>query len=299
MKKVHGIEHHENLTIRFARIHRSFVSNESFPSMSNALTLAENAEFGKHVIASRDINIGEMLMAASAFASVEYVSCIGQCCFECGKTGNENIRCDHCINVWFCSERCSLSQTHREKCNTMFSKDDCKMVRLVTEIIRVAVDAVVDLKPFMEFAHGILNDTQESNPPSRKYRPPYSLYAEMLQLKAKPEEHHRRIADCALKYVKQLPKLKSQNDHFGRLLFHMAYRHTTTLSLNTFSEQEAISKGALLHRYSIFDALSRLNHSCHPNLSSWIDDDDITYCTAARAIKKGEQVFITYLGDIE
>lgn len=63
------------------------------------------------------------------------------------------------------------------------------------------------------------------------------LYGEMLQLKAKPEENHRWIAERALKYVKQLPKLKSHEQNIDWVI----YRHTTTLDLKQKSPKVELS----------------------------------------------------------
>lgn len=52
-------------------------------------------------------------------------------------------------------------------------------------------------------------------------------------------------------------------------------------------------------RYYVFDAFSRFNHSCDPNLDQYLDDDDVTYCIANRQITKGDQLYINYLGDMK
>lgn len=234
----------------------NFESDESFPCMSNAVTQAENKKFGKHLIVSRDVNDGEVLIAASAFASIEYVSCIGECCFKCGKTENcKLIQCTHCIDVWFCSHICSLDKIHRRRCNTTYTQDDCKSLRLVIEIINVAFNSVADVKSLLDFCCGILFHNKKS----KNCVPPFAQYGEILQLKGKSSNNGYLIAKRALKYVKLLPQFNSLND-IDRSLFHLIYRHATCLEYNTFLEKTIATKGGAVYRFSIYDILSRLNH---------------------------------------
>lgn len=88
---------------------------------------------------------------------------------------------------------------------------------------------------------------------------------------------------------------KSQN--LQRLLFNLAYRHTTTIQLNMFSEVSKVTSGGISTRFNVYDILSRYNHSCVPNIHHMIDEDETTCCITVRPIKKGEQLFIDYLVD--
>lgn len=117
---------------------QAFQTNQSFPTIVDAIQVKETVTFGKQLVAKKDITVGNIVMVSTAFASVEYLSSIrDSSCFQCGKqfVAAKEIRCPHCINVRFCSRKCSLSRVHRIKCNQMFNQDDCETVRLVLEII--------------------------------------------------------------------------------------------------------------------------------------------------------------------
>lgn len=263
--------------------------------MANVFELKENHTFGKHIIAKCDINVGDEVLVTAAFASIQYLTCSGSGCFNCGKVANKKIQCPHCINVHFCSERCSLNQVHRKKCNPIFSHADCEIVRLVTEIIMVALIQAPDAKTLLELGRDIV--LSRSKP--QNIQAPYSQYCELLQLKGNSEKKHILTARRAVKYV-----ISSQIDlnnvaDLERTLFHLAYRHGICIEPNSFSEETAVSKGGISTRLALHDILSRFNHSCIPNLEHFIDENDVTHCVAIYPIKKGDQMFINYLGKLE
>lgn len=219
-------------------------------------------------------------MISSAYASTEYLKSHANSCFQCGKQ-TKRIQCQYCFNVFFCSKKCASNRVHRKNCNKMFNQSDCGTVRLVTEIINTASNAISDMNIFFEFCAGIFNKK------TKDCQPPYSQYGEILQLKGKAEQQHVSIAKRAVKCVKCLPQFSSIStaDH-DRILFYLAYQHTTTIAMNSFSENIELTEGGILKRFSIHDILSRINHSCAPNLHHCIDDKDVIHCIVVRPIKK-------------
>lgn len=79
----------------------------------------------------------------------------------------------------------------------------------------------------------------------------------------------------------------------------MALRHAASIELNSFSEKFVVSEGGICTRFTIYDVISRVNHSCAPNLHHFIDDNNIMHCVAIRPIKRGEQLFINYLTGLD
>lgn len=269
---------------------------KSFPCMVDALKLKENITFGKHIVATNDIDVGKTVLISPAYASIEYVSSRPDSCFQCGGFLSNRIQCQYCIDVYFCSTKCSLSRDHRMNCNKKFNQSDCKTVRLVTKIIDIASKSISDVNIFLEFCKGILLNNKKT----KDCKPPFSQYGEILQLKGIAEKNHVSIAKRVVNCVKSLPQFSSFNSaECDRTLFYVAYQHTTTIALNTFSEETVLTKGGIFTRFSIHDILSRVNHSCAPNLHHCIDDNNITYCVVIRPIKEGDQLFINYLGEMK
>lgn len=267
-------------------------ADTTFPSMSKILSRKENQTFGKHIVANADINVGKMVIAAHPFASIEYLSCTGPGCFVCGKASEFKIKCSHCIDIWFCSNRCRANKLHQTKCDRRFQSCDCQIIRLTTEMITVACNLIGDIMTLLEFCSGILF----TNKNHMKCQPPFSHYGEILNLKGQENLVKSSIARRAVKHVMQLPKMGalSPSDYQKRILFSMAYRHANCIALNAFSEDVAWTDGGTCTRFYIFDIISRINHSCDPNIDHFLDDDDVTYFIANRHIKEGEQLFVNY-----
>lgn len=271
----------------------SFEADKAFPCMTNKISVKENNKFGKHLVAKSNIEVGQTVMSATAFAAIEYISSVNSSCFHCGKVKNSSfIRCPHCIDVYFCSEQCSFNTFHRAKCNIKFNHDDNEVVRLVIEIITVAYRAIQNVDTFVDFCSGILF----FNKKSKNLRAPYSHYAEMLQLNGNVKDEHSAIARRVVKLITMLPSFKSfKTQELQRLLFNLAYQHATTIRINAFSEDFEVSKGGVLTSFYIFDVLSRFNHSCEPNIRHMLDGDYSISCIATNPIKSGDQLFINYV----
>lgn len=276
----------------------SFEADDAFPYMAKVISKKENIRFGKHLIANNNIEVGDCIIAAPPFANIEYLVCTGLGCFQCGKITKRKIQCPNCIDVWFCSNRCKKCIIHQQKCDPMFKSSDCRIVRLATQMIITACNGVGDTTSLLDFCRGLIFLNKKSN----KCHPPYSQYAEILSLKGRPNDVNSTIARRVVKYVMQHPQFESvslNSEEQKRILFSLAYRHANSIPVNSFDEEVKCSKGGACVGVSMFDMLSRFNHSCKANLDHYIDDDNITYCVAARPIKAGEQLFINYLGDIE
>lgn len=271
-----------------------FVADESFPCMANILSMKEDEEFGKHIVADCAIDLGKVVLATLPFASIEYLTSTGAGCFICGKSLNCNfIECPHCVNVHFCSKRCSMSEIHKSKCNHIFKKSDCHIVRLAFAMISVALDSVSNIETMLDFCRGILFF---ENKTKKCCRPPFSQYKEIIRLKGKSEEEHFSIAKRVCKYVMMSPKFRSHRPaDFERIIYHLAVRHAACIQLNSFSEKFDVSEGGICTRLYIYDIFSRINHSCAANLHHYIDDNGIMSCIVIRPIKKGDQLFINYL----
>lgn len=131
----------------------------------------------------------------------------------------------------------------------------------------------------------------------RQCKPPYSTYGEILQLERCEKDEHFEIAHRAKKYILKLPQLLSFNrPDLPRIVFYLAYRHATSLEHYLFIIKSNVNYG-ICTRYSIYDVLSRFNHSCDPNIDHTIDEEGFISCTTNKPIKKGEQIFMNYLGD--
>lgn len=263
---------------------------------SEAITIIKNTIFGTHIIANRDINVGEVILKIEPFATIEIISLINSQCFTCGKVPNapkERFQCLKCINLFFCSRRCSLTDQHSSRCNSMFTHRDCHITRLVVEIISVAVQKFPDMNTFLEFCCSILFGDREFCCTQ------YSQYVEIVSLKGNKDAKYMSIAHQVVKSLIRHPpfKLFEYNKPTYRILFNLALRHCSTIEINSFSDEEEVGGSGILSSFRLYGVLSLFNHSCTPNVEHYVDEENknITKCITTCEVKKGNQLFISYI----
>lgn len=261
---------------------------------SKLLSIAKNDTFGKHVIARANIEANTLLCVSKEFASIHCIESIGSTCLVCGKPKDKKFYCSSCMDVYFCSEECSRNQIHERVCNRTFLQSDCYQTRLAVEIIQRAFSLSTP-EEVIRFA----NDTLFKKAENQTCQPLFYEYVEMLKLKGlicqsnELTKKMKRVVDCIL----SLPKVAESNTSRHALNI-LASRHLATIDINSFSEEFSILKGKCT-RYSMHPMLSRINHSCAPNVEHFYDDNNAIRCVTTRLIKTGEQIFISYLGEME
>lgn len=93
-----------------------------------------------------------------------------------------------------------------------------------------------------------------------------------------------------------LPRVKRlfNTERKQMFLLHLTLHHLTVIPQNVFY-QEKFHQDWISSRY-IYDVLSLINHSCVPNVFNLSTFNEIGYGVTLRPIRKGEQIFINYLG---
>lgn len=125
----------------------------------------------------------------------------------------------------------------------------------------------------------------------------FPQYAEIIRLKKQDQIGHTKIARRVAHLI--LENFHANTIAVQRSLFSIALNHANSLELNEFSEDQVVGKGGSTKRYYIYDLISRFNHSCQPNIETYLNSDDELVCVAAHQILEGEQLFISYLGNAE
>lgn len=155
-KTFSGLKHRSVSSSSASSSLKNSEADEVFPCMAKVLTMKENKIFGKHIVANSDIDVREIVVAAPAFATIDYLIHNNDSgCFQCGKKSKSKIQCPHCIDVWFCNDRCKANRIHRNKCDRTFKSSDCSIIRLMTQMITVACKSVDDITTLLEFCRGI------------------------------------------------------------------------------------------------------------------------------------------------
>lgn len=90
-----------------------------FPCASDAIDVNYSEKFGRHVVATRDIEVGEVLVVERPYLKLIDTDNAHSFCCHCLKFMWNSIACDCCANILYCSEDCkkiSWNQYHRYEC---------------------------------------------------------------------------------------------------------------------------------------------------------------------------------------
>ena len=156
----------------------------------------------------------------------------------------------------------------------------------------VAIDIFPNIESLIAFVEEAISGMGYEEVPKTSRDAP-SQYHIFLRLTPsfKPKNMHR--AHWAFKCINHMPQVMCFFDTAAkqRFLMHLVLHHTMVIPKNAFGNQGQCTSE------DIYDVLSLTNHSCAPNLEHFTAGNRYYYQTV-RPIKKDEQVFISYLGEL-
>lgn len=96
-------------------------ANAKVPSVIQDIHLEENKQFGRHLIADVDLQVGDVICIESAFVNcLEPMKRFERCTFCLEEVSHLLFPCSHCTNAMFCSRACEKSaweSFHRDECD--------------------------------------------------------------------------------------------------------------------------------------------------------------------------------------
>lgn len=274
----------------------SFPPSEKFPGLANILDDQTNDEFGKHIVATCDIDVGKVIMVEDVYAFGADFKCEGVC-KTCTKRDMNFIPCPHCADIMFCSGKCMESNNmHKLYCGALYNRHHRAM--LTVETILVAVNAIPNVELLMKFVEkalatrGFDSPECESND-QKKYRLFLKLFAQPIGLNAV-----RMDIFAAFKLLMEIPIMKKMFDSIKikRFLMHLIWHHICILRTNCFGIRHPKVQSDLVTSIRIHASL--FNHSCVPNVLH-VSHGNVMIGFVLRPVKKGEQLFIHYDRDVD
>lgn len=269
--------------------------DKKFPCMANVLEIQRNKEFGRCMVAKRDIDVGQTVIVTENFASA--VTSDGQAyCFTCQKTETNLIPCNECADVMFCNDDCyNWSNLHKMECQTCYHQIDNVDLKFVIQTVIVAIELFPTIESLMQFVDNVVTDEGFDKIPKTS-NDQMSKYGIFLNLTPTYKNEYVLQAYQAFTCISLMPKIwyMFDTEEKQRFLMHLVLHHALVAPRNAFLDFAQFSNQITV-KY-VFDVLSIINHSCAPNLHFAVMGK-IGYCVSVRPIKKGDQVFINYLGD--
>ncbi|KAJ8682914.1 hypothetical protein QAD02_018706 [Eretmocerus hayati] len=299
-----------------------FQHQDEIPCASEAVTIEYNKRWGRHIVATRDINPGEIVAVEKHFFQFVYPECMYWCCSYCTKFSWSSIPCQGCIYGIYCSEKC------RSAAWVEFHRFECKIFPLVWDIDRDLKSATQTIRFFLSVVHqagGLAPLKQEFMRVQKNEDPRTQGFSDdgvfrsdcrsILGLKDYSHEASEELqSSSGFNATVALYRLIRETDFFGfqlrnsllelipqnedilfagAIFLRLSYlppRYGSQLLLNTDELKEFT--GLYL---SPFCGL--FNHSCDPNVRFIRSRNNETIVYAKHPIKRGEQLFCSYTGD--
>ncbi|OXU21510.1 hypothetical protein TSAR_009791 [Trichomalopsis sarcophagae] len=296
----------------------AFGENPDFPNASAALDLKFSVDKGRHVVANRDVQKGEVLFVEKPFAFVlldnEYSDAV---CANCLKSrGDVPVPCKFCASTVYCTEQCrkkAWSTYHQWECfgnqigiwdqigiahltvrtflNCCYTDDTKKfneIQRLVTNIDKIATQDM--------FVYGVsaLMMTLYLNKFTNFFKS-INIY-EKLYKKFDNKELNMYILS------EFVPEKWTEDLNFvyisGILLRHMLQlicngHAITRLNINDSDSGNVVTEYQCRIATAIYPSASMMNHSCDPNIINSFKDQYLIV-KATKDIAAKEEVFNCY-----
>ncbi|XP_055295208.1 SET and MYND domain-containing protein 4-like [Sitodiplosis mosellana] len=269
----------------------SYEANENHPCLANVIDINYNREFGRYLVATADIPIGRTVLVTKSIASA-FTAEKQAYCHTCQKIKMNFIPCKNCSDVMFCDEDCAnKDHLHKMECQSCYHQIKDIRPKLIVRTILVAIDIFPNIESLITFVHEVTSDKGCDTIPKTSCDAP-SKYGIFLTLTPSYKDKNLFRAYRAFTYINLMPNVKQMFDTEAkqRFLMHLVLHHTILIPKNAFGTR------AQYTLEDIYDVLSMANHSCSPNLESFIRGK-LYYCETVRPIEKGDQLFINYLGD--
>lgn len=268
----------------------SFTPDNGIPGFANVLQIERNDEFGYHVIAKCDIDVGKTVVVEECFTSCTLIDRKG--CATCQRINSNFIPCEKCTLVQFCDEDCKKKNLfHVHECGVE-SKDLIHTGQIITQSILIAMSTFPKVDNLIESVEKWNAEGFEMPVSILEQKDKYKMF-----LKLHSTFGHNLIpiefvmgAQLSYSYLMQLLAVRKYfvAESHQRFLMHLVLKHTI-VQKNAFSN----TRNGLPQSMVLYTASSLFNHSCCPNLLIHNFSDQV--CITSRPIKKGEQLFVSYL----
>ncbi|XP_031629227.1 SET and MYND domain-containing protein 4-like [Contarinia nasturtii] len=292
-----------------------FDEHEKYNGVANCLEINYNEIFGRHIITTQDLKIGQTIIVEEPYTIVTSFQPDGSGstirCLSCFQACKNFIACPHCSYGVFCNEDCIKSSLHKFECNMpviLFMEGMTKFNLILRLIVRIN-DDFPDVNVLIETVNLLRNGKEVTGLTSDRQKN-FCLLFQLVHHHEKLSYHQieelRKGAACVFLTVMRFPEFTNKfNNNFRRqflqhFIFHLCHfaPHAFRLFENCLigTEHEHSLKAfeeKSLYAFAMYPFSSFINHSCIPNVA-WFSVGNRLVCKVLRPIRKGEQIFRTY-----
>lgn len=273
---------------RIEPITLSYAPDENHSCMANVLKINCNQQFGRHIIATDDIPVGKTVLIEQDFLSQR---CDDEpVCYTCFREKTNFIACAQCCDVVFCNIDCmNQNPTHKWECGTHFAQLHHRM-KLHIRAILLAIETFSTVDALMRFVENVLHESSDPVPASlHSAKSKYHFFFKLSTSAPFAEKHFEKVVEI-YENVMALRKVRVlfSGEPKRRFLMHLVMHHFCIIKTNSIMSKNPWSS------ISVLNVVSMLNHSCSPNIFHPRKGNH-QYCVTIRPVKKGQQLFISYV----
>ncbi|XP_029680669.1 SET and MYND domain-containing protein 4-like isoform X2 [Formica exsecta] len=289
--------------------------NDEVPCASDAVAIKYNTRYGRHVIATRDIQPGEVIAVEKPYTLLLTQRNVQTHCSNCLEVCWTNIPCNYCTYAMYCSEECRYAEwkkCHDVECAVFPAlieyecyNLDLLSIRLIVLAIREAGD-IKKLRTMLEKLNEYPRTkgfSQDGKLYSDRYISVYSLVTN-TDKRSVSDLLRRSLDTCLILYFlatrtvmfgTKLPEdlsILAKNDDvtfIGGLI--LRHQQIIPSNIHTFSEEQGLE--CVERGIAAMPFLSLINHSCNPNIFRHSRPKHVVIY-AMYPIRKGEQLFDNY-----
>lgn len=284
----------------------SFGEHAKFAGVADCLKIQENADYGRHVIATKYLKIGQTILIEKPYA-ITPKRHTNLRCVNCFKVCMNFISCKSCVGAAFCNTECKEKSCHEYECNWPANLSRKETFELVMKMFFKINETFPNVDDLMETVDLLL----KRQDPSGLVGADQKMFGWIFQLVHNHEkqttEHLRRLRSAtavAITALNRNPILKRKFaalkhrrflQHLLLHLFHVAEHSVDLLQYQQENGNEPAMKYSLNEYASgMYPFACYFNHSCMPNICCYSVDDRLIG-KVIRPIQKGQQLFRSYM----
>lgn len=302
-----------------ARPKLSFPADANVPCFAQGLEVKHTKKFGKHIVSSRDLQIGQTVIIEEPYGIAPQFAHNYLQCANCFQRNANLIPCENCAAVMFCSQHCydaGHEKFHAFECG---KRSVCAIweaaPRLVMRTIINAIETFPNFEDLMVIVDNYNNRRPNSNvnytnPSIRAYMRFFWLskcYDGTSLMDDMEFIDYTRAIHSAIATSPEYQSIFGSLEE-SRFLAHLILHHFYIVNANgfdalsllhgTFAAELGIADtenlSGFVYAHGIYLNSCQLNHSCQPNIARIYLGTKLV-AKVIRPIKHGEQLFVSYL----
>ncbi|KAK0084807.1 hypothetical protein PV325_006412 [Microctonus aethiopoides] len=287
--------------------------NPKIKRASNAIEIQYSEEFGRHIVATRDIEPGETLVVHQTYASTLWPGWMESYCWNCSKRVWAGVACNQCTNVIYCDLYClhmAWAKHHEIECRIIASlKQNNRYFAQDLLALRLAVRTFIEAGDFSKLKKKIAEIEEEQDPLAKILdedgvfdEKRFASYYTASRKTSSSFKNALRAVVMSYFLAKQTEIFSNRSATLDSLLNNKRFvsmsalilRYIEIIKTNNCNVNVNGDNNLQMSRGCIFNPLiNYFNHSCDPT-AYLIVAGELSSVVTLQGIKKGEQIFLCY-----